>query len=484
MADWYEILSGVSGLGTGLMAGQAGAAAERRKREEAEATQGRLFEHQTGLQRLRGQQAMEELKAREVEQEKQAIRAEERTRAAKLKPFGALPPVLQQYFEQPPSEQSLVDYSIGATQERPRVQAPETVDIDVLTRMAPIISQREKAGQEEMAASRAQRMIESLRGGGVDLAPGTDVTVPMGGGARITQRGPLREPVAIGDASSFLQTHRNHAKQQGMSPLEAEQWARSRWQDEAYRGQWMRQYGTKQGQFAAETGAGPAFGAGGVVPGAAPGPGAAAPASVGPSAGAPGETPIERSKRLAAQGTTAGGPGPVEAQNKIAAGLNVVRNMNQFLETHGKAIERYGSSVSMASAEGRDILAGWTKGAVPADERYINFRQKLREIELLAFDYGGKQLTDTEKAFVLAAVPSQNWLAGARTPQELRSRLEHTRQRFEYLTQVQGRYVALTRGQYEAAVGADLAQFAAPTSGGAPVPSGAPASGYTLERVD
>lgn len=140
-------------------------------------------------------------------------------------------------------------------------------------------------------------------------------------------------------------------------------------------------------------------------------------------------------------------------QDSIKAGLNLTRLLSDI--ENDPDIDTYGFSGRRWFEEGRDILSGATLGAVQPSAKYIQFRQRLRQAALTAFDFGGKQLTQTEKAFVLATVPSGE----ERTPQELRTVLAELKKRVTYLTTVQAKLANLPRDQYETEIAKELERF-------------------------
>lgn len=180
---------------------------------------------------------------------------------------------------------------------------------------------------------------------------------------------------------------------------------------------------------------------------------------LGPSeaVGGPGAKPGVSAAQAAAYETKRGGElaetAPQTLQDSIKAGLNLHRLLGEIEADPN--LEKYAYSGSRYVEEGRDVLAGLTGGLIKQNSAYITWRQKLRQAALTAFDFGGKQLTQTEKAFVLATVPSGQ----ERTPQEVKSVIRELRARVLYLTNIQSKLASLPREQYEQAVAKELANF-------------------------
>lgn len=160
-------------------------------------------------------------------------------------------------------------------------------------------------------------------------------------------------------------------------------------------------------------------------------------------------------------------------QDNIKSGLNVVRLLDDLERDPG--LNAYSYSGRRFAEEGRDFLSGVTAGTISPNQDYVRFRQKLRTAALQAFDFGGKQLTETEKSFVLATVPS----GVERTPQEMRSKITELNKRIRFITNVQARLASLPREQYGAAVEQEIAKYG--TGGGTAGPS-APGGGWSIKR--
>jgi len=457
MADWYEILSGVSGLGTGLMAGQAGAAAERRKREEAEATQGRLFEHQTGLQRLRGQQAMEELKAREVEQEKQAIRAEERTRAAKLKPFGALPPALQDYFlpripQQ--TEEALAEYSTGLRAERPQAPEPGPVDLDILGKYMPIITARE----EEAAQTRGMERWEQRRGVGAKPAPGVTIRRPIPGvkGAYETEQGERLAAPARSDRAKAAARAESAADREGLEGDERDDFIRN----------YMSEYGAAQAGAAAS---------------------AAAQARRGPN------VPLSPSERILVPGAQTYGDigGRVPSTPAARAALMATVTSEGLIEQLMAEARRVITAKSVTGAGGQRLYGGilsYTPGT--AERLYSQTRDAFTG--QLARSLGSERgvLTDRDIARVGAALPDFGDTLATMEIKETTLRNLIALERDARRAVIEGRDPEEVMRAFRPRVDGLLRALeqvpSASSKGGAPRTSkgGAPAPGYILERVE
>lgn len=174
-------------------------------------------------------------------------------------------------------------------------------------------------------------------------------------------------------------------------------------------------------------------------------------------------SPAEKKAFLSARGTAGGTKPSEETKRQVSAGLNVARMLDEL--TQGDGIEKYGFSGRRALEEGRDILSGATLGAIKPSKEYSDFRQILRQIELGAFDFGGKQLTQTEKDFVMAALPS-TW---QRTPVAMRAAIKEFSERIRYMTGLWSKFASLSGAEYENLVKSELSKY----GGGGGAPQGA-----------
>jgi hypothetical protein len=115
----------------------------------------------------------------------------------------------------------------------------------------------------------------------------------------------------------------------------------------------------------------------------------------------------------------------------------------------------YGWSQQQWRSGLRDWVSGATKGIVPNDPEFIKFRQQLRNIRLQAFDFGGKQLTNTEKEFVLQTVPD----GSENTPVELRDKIKGLRERREVLLNVWQQFANTPTVQYDMMVNKAIREY-------------------------
>lgn len=180
-----------------------------------------------------------------------------------------------------------------------------------------------------------------------------------------------------------------------------------------------------------------------------------------PLAPAPGQPDKTIAGAIAGEKTMAGAA-PVEIQTKVAAGGNLLRLLDDLENDPG--LDKYAFSGQRIVSEGRDMLSGLTLGKIQSDPAYIGFRQKLRQAALTAFDFGGKQLTETEKAFVLATVPSGE----ERTPTELRTNIAEMKKRLHLVMSLQGKLAGLSKADYETAVAEEIDKY---KLGGASTPT-------------
>jgi len=172
-----------------------------------------------------------------------------------------------------------------------------------------------------------------------------------------------------------------------------------------------------------------------------------------PAPGQPGVSNVEATAFNRQRGATRAETAQQTVQDSIKAGLNVVRMLDELEKDPN--LNAFSYSGRRGYEEGRDVLSGLTLGAISQNPDYISFRQRLRQVSLTAFDFGGKQLTQTEKAFVLANVPSGE----ERTPQELRAKIADFRARVDFLTRTQARLAALPRGEYESVIAQELSRY-------------------------
>jgi len=162
---------------------------------------------------------------------------------------------------------------------------------------------------------------------------------------------------------------------------------------------------------------------------------------------------------LAARGAKVGGMASAETQQILGGMANAVR-LIEDLEKNPN-IDKYGYKGRRAWEGVKDVAAGFGVGSPNPD--FIDFRQNIRQQALSAFDYGGKQLTQTEKDFVLAAIPSGQ----ENTPYEIRRKLTDMRNRLVYIAEVRSRLAGTPVANLEGIIGQELLRYRGTPSGGA-----------------
>lgn len=188
-------------------------------------------------------------------------------------------------------------------------------------------------------------------------------------------------------------------------------------------------------------------------------------------------SPAEKKAFLSARGTAGGSKPTEETKRQVAAGLNVARMLDDL--SNSTDIDKYGYAGQRAFEEGRDIAAGYTLGKIKASPEYIKFRQILRQLELGAFDFGGKQLTQTEKDFVMAALPS-SW---QRNPESMRAAIKEFSNRVKYMTGLWSKFASLSGAEYDNLVATEMAKYKGSSTGAPPRPStqGPSSGGWSIK---
>jgi hypothetical protein len=164
-------------------------------------------------------------------------------------------------------------------------------------------------------------------------------------------------------------------------------------------------------------------------------------------------SPAEKKSFLQSRGTASGGVASGTIQDSIKAGMNTVRMLDEL--SKDPRIDKYGYTVDRMKNKGLNFMSGLTRGLIKENPEYQDYRALTDVLRLMVFDFGGKQLTETEKSFVMAAVPSGD----ESTPSELRAKIRRTQERIKYLTTAQSRLANLPRAEYERAVSQELGKY-------------------------